>query len=107
MTNIQTKIGDLNKQLEDLQSFTNANIARTQKHLDIVSSARFGELPYKEQYEHLQSLHDCVDALKEHFRDITAKAGTKVWNIHSLTRFNWKEKSKLSMLADIEHARAN
>ena len=53
MNNIQTNLGDLKKQLEDLQSITNANIAKLQKHLDIVSSARFRELPYKEQYEHL------------------------------------------------------
>ena len=107
MSKIQTNIGDLKKQLEDLQSITNANIARLQKHLDIVSSARFGELPYKEQYEHLQSLHDCGANLKEHFSDISSKAGEKIFNIHYFTRFNWKEKSKLSMLADIEHARAN
>ena len=107
MSKIQTNIGDLKKQLEDLQSITNANIARTQKLLETVSSSRFGELPYKEQYEHLQSLHDCVDSLKEHFRDITAKAGEKVWNIHYMTRFSVREKAKLSRLADIEHARVN
>ena len=50
MTNIQTNIGDLKRQLEDLQSITNANIARLQKHLDIVSSASFKDLSYKEQY---------------------------------------------------------
>ena len=107
MTNIQTNIGDLKRQLEDLQSITNANIARLQKHLDIVSSARFGELPYKEQYEHLQSLHDCGANLKEHFSDISSKAGEKIFNIHYYTRFNWSKKGELSMLADIEHARAN
>ena len=39
MSNIQTNIGDLKKQLEDLQSITNANIARTQKLLETVSSS--------------------------------------------------------------------
>ena len=107
MSNIQTDIGDLKKQLEDLQSITNANIARTQKLLQTVSSSRFGELPYKDQYNYLQSLHDTVDLLKNHFDDISSKAGQKVWNIHFLTRFSLGEKVKLSMLADIEHARAN
>ena len=107
MTNIQTNIGDLKRKIEDLQSITNANIARTQKHLDIVSSSRFGELPYKEQYEHLQSLHDCGANLKEHFSDISSKAGEKIFNIHYHTRFNWSKKGELSMLADIAHARAN
>ena len=74
MTNIQTNIGDLKRQLEDLQSITIANIARLQKHLDIVSSASFKDLSYKEQYEHLQSLHDCGANLKEHFSDISSKA---------------------------------
>jgi len=107
MSIIQTNIGDLKKQLEDLQSITNANIARLQKHLDIVSSARFGELPYKEQYEHLQSLHDCGANLKEHFTDISSKAGEKIFNIHYYTRFNWSKKAELSKLVDIEHALAN
>jgi len=107
MTRIQTNIGDLKRQLEDLQSITNANIARLQKHLDVVSSARFGELSYKEQYEHLQSLHDCGANLKEHFTDISSKAGEKIFNIHYYTRFNWSKKGELSKLVDIEHALAN
>ena len=107
MTNIQTNIGDLKRQLEDLQSITNANIARLQKHLDIVSIASFKDLSYKEQYEHLQSLHDCGSNLKEHFSDISSKAGEKIFNIHYYTRFNWSKKGELSMLVDIEHARAN
>ena len=107
MTNIQTNIGDLKRQLEDLQSITNANIARLQKHLDIVSSASFKDLSYKEQYEHLQSLHDCGSNLKEHFSDISSKAGEKIFNIHYYTRFNWSKKGELSKLVDIEHALAN
>ena len=107
MTNIQTNIGDLKKQLEDLQSITNANIARTQKLLETVNSSRFRELPYKDQYNYLQCLHDTVDALRDHFRDISSKAGEQVWNIHYMTRFSCREKLKLSRLADIEHARAN
>ena len=107
MTNIQTNIGDLKRQLEDLQSITNANIARTQKLLETVSSSRFGELPYKDQYNYLQCLHDTVDALKDHFRDISSKAGEQVWNIHYKTRFSIREKAKLSRLADIEYARVN
>ena len=107
MSNIQTNIGDLKRQLEDLQSITNANIARTQKLLETVSSSRFGELPYKDQYNYLQCLHDTVDALRDHFRDISSKAGEQVWNIHYITRFSCREKLKLSRLADIEHARVN
>ena len=107
MTNIQTNIGDLKKQLEDLQSITNANIARLQKLLEITSSPRFGELPYKKQYEHLESLADRGADLKEYFRDITSVASDKIFKIHYVTRFNWHERSRLSTLADIEHARAN
>ena len=107
MTNIQTNIGDLKRQLEDLQSITIANIARLQKLLEITSSPRFGELPYKKQYEHLESLADRGADLKEYFRDISSKAGEKIFNIHYHTRFNWSKKGELSMLADIEHARAN
>ena len=107
MNNIQTNIGDLKRQLEDLQSITNANIARTQKLLETVSSSRFGELPYKDQYNYLQCLHDTVDALRDHFRDISSKAGEQVWNIHYMTRFSCREKFKLSRLADIENARVN
>ena len=107
MSNIQTNIGDLKKHLEDLQSITNANIARTQKLLETVSSSKFGELPYKDQYNYLQCLHDTVDALRDHFRDISSKAGEQVWNIHYMTRFSCRKKSKLSRLADIEHARVN
>ena len=59
------------------------------------------------QYEHLQSLHDCGANLKEHFSDISSKAGEKIFNIHYHTRFNWSKKGELSMLADIENARAN
>ena len=107
MNNIQTNIGDLKRQLEDLQSITNANIARTQKLLETVSSSRFGELSYKDQYNYLQCLHDTVDALRDHFRDISSKAGEQVWNIHYMTRFSCREKFKLSRLADIENARVN
>jgi hypothetical protein len=88
LTRTQTNIGDLKKHLEDLQSITNANISRLQKHLDIVSSAKFTELPYKEQYEHLEAV-------------------AEIFNIHYFTRFNWQEKSRLSKLADVEHALAN
>ena len=107
LTRTQTNIGDLKKHLEDLQSITNANISRLQKHLDIVSSAKFTELPYKEQYEHLEAVADRGADLKEHFNAISSKASEKIFNIHYFTRFNWQEKSRLSKLADVEHALAN
>ena len=107
MTNIQTNIGDLKRQLEDLQSITNANIARLQNLLEITSSPTFKDLPYKEQYEHLESLADRGADLKEYFRDISSAASDKIFQIHYVTRFNWQVRSELSMLADIEHALAN
>ena len=66
MTNIQTNIGDLKRQIEDLQSITNANIARLQNHLQFTSSANFKDLSYIDQRNHLDALSNngsCLSSL--------------------------------------------
>ena len=107
MTNIQTKIGDLKKQLEDLQSITNANIARLQKHLDITSSANFKNLSYVQQRNALDALSNNGSYLKDYFRETVSKMDKIAFDIFLSTRFSCGDRSKLSMLIDIEHARAN
>ena len=107
MTNIQTNIGDLKKQLEDLQSITNANIARLQKHLDITSSANFKNLSYVQQRNALDALSNNGSYLKDYFRETVSKMDKIAFDIFLSTRFSCRDRSKLSMLIDIEHARAN
>jgi hypothetical protein len=106
MTNIQTNIRDLKKQLEDLQSITNANIARLQIHLDIVSSSRFGELSYKDQLNHREALSDYGFDIRNYIRDNVSKIDKIAFDIFLLTRHNREAKYELEMLADIEHFRS-
>ena len=107
MTNIQTNIGDLKRQLEDLQSITNANIARLQNHLQFTSSANFKDLSYIDQRNHLDALSNNGSYLKDYFRETVSKMDKIAFDIFLSTRFSCGDRSKLSMLADIEHARAN
>ena len=107
MTNIQTNIGDLKRQLEDLQSITNANIARLQKHLDITSSANFKNLSYVQQRNALDALSNNGSYLKDYFRETVSKMDKIAFDIFLSTRFSCGDRSKLSMLIDIEPARAN
>ena len=107
MTNIQTKIGDLKKQLEDLQSITNANIARLQNHLQFTSSANFKDLSYIDQRNHLDALSNNGSYLKDYFRETVSKIDKIAFDIFLATRFSYGDRSKLSMLIDIERVRAN
>ena len=107
MTNIQTNIGDLERQLEDLQSITNANIARLQNYLQITSSANFKDLSYIQQRNALDALSNNGSYLKDHIRESISKIDKIAFDIFLSTRFSCGDRSKLSMLADIEHARAN
>ena len=106
MTNIQTNIGDLKRQLEDLQSITNANIARLQNHLDIVSSSSFGKLSYKDQLNHREALSDYGADIRNYIRDNVSKIDKIAFDIFLSTRHNRQAKCELEMLADIEHFRA-
>ena len=103
MTNIQTNIGDLKKQLEDLQSITNANIARLQIHLDIVSSARLKGMSYKDQLNHREALSDYGADIRNYIRDNVSKIDKIAFDIFLSTRHNRQAKHELEMLADIEH----
>ena len=107
MTNIQTNIGDLKKQLEDLQSITNANIARLQNHLLVTSSANFKDLSYKEQLNHKEALSDYGADIKDYVRESVSKIDKIAFDIFLSTRHNFQARYKLSMLADIEHFRSN
>ena len=107
MTNIQTNIGDLKKQLEDLQSITNANIARMQNHLQITSSANFKNLSYLQQRNALDALSNNGSYLKDHIRESISKIDKIAFDIFLSTRHNFQARYKLSMLADIEHFRSN
>ena len=103
MTNIQTNIGDLKKQLEDLQSITNANIARLQIHLDIVSSARLKGMSYKDQLNHREALSDYGADIRNYIRESASKIDKIAFDIFLSTRHNRQAKYELEMLADIEH----
>ena len=107
MTNIQTNIGDLKKQLEDLQSITNANIVRLQNYLEITSSANFKNLSYVQQRNALDALSNNGSYLKDHIRESISKIDKIAFDIFLSTRFSCGDRSKLSMLIDIEHARVN
>ena len=107
MTNIQTNIGDLKRQIEDLQSITNANIARLQNHLQFTSSANFKDLSYIDQRNHLDALSNNGSCLRDHMRESISKIDKIAFDIFLSTRFSCGDRSKLSMLIDIEHARAN
>ena len=107
MTNIQTNIGDLKRQLEDLQSITNANIARLQNHLQFTSSANFKDLSYIDQRNHLDALSNNGSYLKDYFRETVSKMDKIAFDIFLSTRFSCRYISKLSMLIDIERVRAN
>ena len=107
MTNIQTKIGDLEKQLEGLQSITNANIARLQNYLQITSSADFKNLSYVQQRNALDALSNNGSYLKDHIRESISKIDKIAFDIFLATRFRCGDRSKLSMLIDTEHARVN
>ena len=107
MTNIQTNIGDLKRKIEDLQSITNANIARLQNYLQITSSADFKNLSYVQQRNALDALSNNGSYLKDHIRESISKIDKIAFDIFLSTRFSCGDRSKLSMLVDIEHARAN
>ena len=107
MNNIQTNLGDLKKQLEDLQSITNANIARLQNHLQFTSSANFKDLSYIDQRNHLDALANNGSYLKDYFRETVSKMDKIAFDIFLATRFSSGDRSKLSMLIDIERVRAN
>jgi len=107
MNNIQTNIGDLKKQLEDLQTITNANIARLQNHLQFTSSANFKDLSYIDQRNHLDALANNGSYLKDYFRETVSKMDKIAFDIFLATRFSSGDRSKLSMLIDIERVRAN
>ena len=103
MTKIQTNIGDLKRQLEDLQSITNANIARLQNHLQFTYSANFKDLSYIDQRNHLDALSNNGSYLKDYFRETVSKMDKIAFDIFLSTRHNRQAKSELEMLADIEH----
>lgn len=107
MTNIQTNLGDLKKQLEDLQSITNANIVRLQNNLEITSSANFKNLTYVQQRNALDALSNGGSYLKDYFRETVSKMDKIAFDIFLATRFSCGDRSKLSMLIDIERVRAN
>ena len=107
MTNIQTNLGDLKRQLEDLQSITNANIARLQNYLQITSSANFKNLSYVQQRNALDALSNNGSYLKDYFRESVSKIDKIAFDIFLSTRFSCGDRSKLSMLIDIERVRAN
>ena len=107
MTNIQTNLGDLKKQLEDLQSITNANIVRLQNNLEITSSANFKNLTYVQQRNALDALSNNGSYLKDHIRESISKIDKIAFDIFLSTRFSCGDRSKLSMLIDIERVRAN
>jgi len=107
MSKIQTNIGDLKRQIEDLQSITNANIARLQNHLQITSSANFKDLRYKEQLNHLEALSDYGADIKDYIRESVSKIDKVAFDIFLSTRHNLQAKYALEMLADIEHFRSN
>ena len=107
MTNIQTNLGDLKKQLEDLQSITNANIVRLQNNLEITSSANFKNLTYVQQRNALDALSNGGSYLKDYFRETVSKMDKIAFDIFLSTRFSCGDRSKLSMLIDIERVRAN
>ena len=88
MTKIQTNIGDLKRQLEDLQSITNANIARLQIHLDIVSSARLKGMSYKDQLNHREALSDYGADIRNYIRDKVSKIDKIAFDIFLSTRHN-------------------
>ena len=97
MTNIQTNIGDLKRQLEDLQSITNANIARLQNHLQFTSSANFKNLSYIDQRNHLDALSNNGSYLKDYFRESVSKMDKIAFNIFLSTRFNSSVPSTFSL----------
>lgn len=105
MTNIQTNIGDLKRQIEDLHSITNANIARLQNLL--VIGANFKNLSYVQQRNYQDSLALNGSYLKDYFRESVSKIDKIAFDIFLSTRFSCEDRSKLSMLIDIERARAN
>ena len=107
MSKMQTNIGDLKRQIEDLQSITNANIARLQNHLQFTSSANFKDLSYIDQRNHLDALSNNGSCLRDHMRESISKIDKIAFDIFLSTRFSCGDRSKLSMLIDIEHARAN
>ena len=98
MNNIQTNIGDLKRQLEDLQSITNANIARLQIHLDIVSSARLKGMSYKDQLNHREALSDYGADIRNYIRDNVSKIDKIAFDIFLSTRHNRQAKYELEML---------
>jgi len=107
MSKMQTNIGDLKRQIEDLQSITNANIARLQNHLQITSSANFKDLRYKEQLNHLEALSDYGADIKDYIRESVSKIDKVAFDIFLSTRHNSQARSELEMLAKIEDARSN
>ena len=105
MTNIQTNIGDLKRQIEDLHSITNANIARLQNLL--VIGANFKNLTYRQQLNYRDSLANNGSYIRDHIRESVSKIDKIAFDIFLSTRHNRQAKYALEMLADIEHFRSN
>ena len=105
MTKMQTNIGDLKRQIEDLHSITNANIARLQNLL--VIGANFKNLTYRQQLNYRDSLALNGSYIRDHIRESASKIDKVAFDIFLSTRHNSQARSELEMLAKIEEARAN
>ena len=103
MSKMQTNIGDLKRQIEDLQSITNANIARLQNLL--VIGANFKNLTYRNTPFDFSFNNGSY--IRDYIRESASKIDKVAFDIFLSTRHNSQARSELEMLANIEEARAN
>lgn len=102
MTNIQTNIGDLKNQLQQLQEVNLAQIDRIQNLLEKISNPSFDKLSYREQYDLKSSLSDAGKFIRNYSRESSSKLDHSAWKIFNYCLFNSYAERELDKKVKIE-----
>ena len=102
MNNIQTNIGDLKNELEQLQEVYLTQINAVQNLLEKISNPNFKKLSYREQYDLKKSLSDAGRFIKDYIDTSNSKLDYTAKQIFSHCVFYSTEESELYKKVQIE-----
>ena len=102
MNDIQTNIGNLKNELEQLQEVCLTQIDAVQNLLEKISNPSFKKLSYREQYDLKKSLSLTGKFIKDYIDTSTSKLNHSAMHIFSHCVFYSTEKSELYKKVQIE-----
>ena len=102
MNNIQTNLGDLKHQLNQIQEVNLAQIDRIQFLLEKISNPNFEKLSYQDQYDLKTSLSDAGKFMRNYMRDKTLKLDDIMHHIFHYCLFNSYAENALNQKVKIE-----